>query len=160
LKRAVYPGSFDPPTLGHVDILRRAAGLFDEVIVAVGANTAKRPMFSLEERVEMLQEIVSETPNVRVMPFDGLLVSFAIQQNACAVIRGLRAVSDFENEFQMALANRMLAPNLETVFLMTSAEVMFVSSSIVKEIASLGGDVSGLVPKAVAARLMSRQEGS
>jgi pantetheine-phosphate adenylyltransferase len=108
----------------------------------------------------MLQEIVSETPNVRVMPFDGLLVSFAIQQNACAVIRGLRAVSDFENEFQMALANRMLAPNLETVFLMTSAEVMFVSSSIVKEIASLGGDVSGLVPKAVAARLMSRQEGS
>jgi pantetheine-phosphate adenylyltransferase len=143
-----------------VDILRRAAGLFDEVIVAVGANTAKRPMFSLEERVEMLQEIVSETPNVRVMPFDGLLVSFAIQQNACAVIRGLRAVSDFENEFQMALANRMLAPNLETVFLMTSAEVMFVSSSIVKEIASLGGDVSGLVPKAVAARLMSRQEGS
>lgn len=160
MKRAVYPGSFDPPTLGHVDILRRAAGLFDEVIVAVGANTAKRPMFSLEERVEMLQEIVSETPNVRVMPFDGLLVSFAIQQNACAVIRGLRAVSDFENEFQMALANRMLAPNLETVFLMTSAEVMFVSSSIVKEIASLGGDVSGLVPKAVAARLMSRQEGS
>ncbi|RMG27165.1 MAG: pantetheine-phosphate adenylyltransferase [Armatimonadetes bacterium] len=160
MKKAVYPGSFDPPTLGHVDILRRAAGLFDEVIVAVGANTAKKPMFSLEERVAMLQEIVAELPNVQVLPFDGLLVNFATQHDASAVIRGLRAVSDFENEFQMALANRTLAPNLETVFLMTSAEVMFVSSSIVKEIASLGGDVSGLVPKNVAARLMRMREGS
>lgn len=160
MKKAVYPGSFDPPTLGHVDILRRAAGLFDEVIVAVGANTAKKPMFSLEERVAMLKEIVAELPNVQVLPFDGLLVNFATQHDASAVIRGLRAVSDFENEFQMALANRTLAPNLETVFLMTSAEVMFVSSSIVKEIASLGGDVSGLVPKNVAARLMRMREGS
>ncbi len=160
MKKAVYPGSFDPPTLGHVDILRRAAGLFDEVIVAVGANTAKKPMFSLEERVAMLKEIVAELPNVQVLPFDGLLVNFATQHDASAVIRGLRAVSDFENEFQMALTNRTLAPNLETVFLMTSAEVMFVSSSIVKEIASLGGDVSGLVPKNVAARLMRMREGS
>ncbi|GIV02987.1 MAG: phosphopantetheine adenylyltransferase [Fimbriimonadales bacterium] len=160
MKKAVYPGSFDPPTLGHVDILRRAASLFDEVVVAVGANTAKKPMFSLEERVAMLQEIVAELPNVQVLPFDGLLVNFATQHDASAVIRGLRAVSDFENEFQMALANRTLAPNLETVFLMTSAEVMFVSSSIVKEIASLGGDVSGLVPKNVAARLMRMREGS
>lgn len=160
MKKAVYPGSFDPPTLGHVDILRRAASLFDEVVVAVGANTAKKPMFSLEERVAMLKEIVAELPNVQVLPFDGLLVNFATQHDASAVIRGLRAVSDFENEFQMALANRTLAPNLETVFLMTSAEVMFVSSSIVKEIASLGGDVSGLVPKNVAARLMRMREGS
>lgn len=150
---AIYPGTFDPPTLGHVDIIRRAAGLFDQVIIAVGANPAKQPLFALDERVAMLREIAAEFTNVEVAPFSGLLVDFARERRAAVVVRGLRAVSDFENEFQMALANRTLAPDVETVFLMTSADVMFVSSSIVKEIARLGGDVLKLVPEPVARRL-------
>ncbi|MEW5882782.1 MAG: pantetheine-phosphate adenylyltransferase [Armatimonadota bacterium] len=153
---AVYPGTFDPPTLGHVDIIRRAAGLFDRVIIAVGANPTKRPLFGLEDRLAMLEEIAAEFENVDVEPFSGLLVEFAREKRASVVIRGLRAVSDFENEFQMALANRTLAPDVETIFLMTSADVMFVSSSIVKEIARLGGDVRKLVPEPVARRLQQR----
>lgn len=150
---AVYPGSFDPPTLGHVDIIRRAAGLFEKVVIAVGANPTKQPLFELNDRLAMLREITEHLENVAVEPFSGLLVDFARAKGASVVIRGLRAVSDFENEFQMALANRMLAPDVETVFLMTSADVMFVSSSIVKEIARLGGDVRKLVPEPVARRL-------
>lgn len=150
---AVYPGTFDPPTLGHVDIIRRAAGLFQQVIIAVGANPTKRPLFDLADREAMLQEIAAEFRNVDVEVFSGLLVDFAREKHASVVIRGLRAISDFENEFQMALANRTLAPDVETIFLMTSADVMFVSSSIVKEIARLGGDVSKLVPEPVARRL-------
>lgn len=150
---AIYPGTFDPPTLGHVDIIRRAAGLFDQVVIAVGANPTKQPLFALDERLAMLREIAAEFANVEVAPFSGLLVDFARERRAAVVVRGLRAVSDFENEFQMALANRTLAPDVETVFLMTSADVMFVSSSIVKEIARLGGDVRKLVPEPVARRL-------
>lgn len=150
---AIYPGTFDPPTLGHVDIIRRAAGLFDQVIIAVGANPTKQPLFPVDERLAMLREIAAEFDNVDVEPFSGLLVEFARQKQASVVIRGLRAMSDFENEFQMALANRTLAPDVETVFLMTSADVMFVSSSIVKEIARLGGDVRRLVPEPVSRRL-------
>lgn len=150
---AVYPGSFDPPTLGHVDIIRRAAGLFEKVVIAVGANPTKQPLFELNDRLAMLREITEHLENVEVEPFSGLLVDFARTKGASVVIRGLRAVSDFENEFQMALANRMLEPDVETVFLMTSADVMFVSSSIVKEIARLGGDVRKLVPEPVARRL-------
>jgi pantetheine-phosphate adenylyltransferase len=153
---AIYPGTFDPPTLGHVDIIRRAAGLFDQVIIAVGANPTKQPLFALDERLAMLREIAAEFANVDVEPFSGLLVEFAREKRASVVIRGLRAMSDFENEFQMALANRTLAPDVETVFLMTSADVMFVSSSIVKEIARLGGDVRKLVPEPVARRLSQR----
>jgi pantetheine-phosphate adenylyltransferase len=146
---AVYPGSFDPPTSGHVDIVARASRIFDTLIVAIGLNSAKSTLFSPEERLEMLRDVSAPYPNVIVETFTGLLVEFAQKKQADALVRGLRAVSDFENEFQMALTNRKLAPDLETVFLMTSAENMFVSSSIVKEVAALGGDVRGLVPAQV-----------
>lgn len=151
---AVYPGSFDPPTSGHVDIVARASRIFDTLIVAVGLNSAKSTLFSSEERLEMLREVSAPYPNVIVETFTGLLVEFAHKKQADALVRGLRAVSDFENEFQMALTNRKLAPDLETVFLMTSAENMFVSSSIVKEVAALGGDVRGLVPAQVELKLI------
>jgi pantetheine-phosphate adenylyltransferase len=153
MRIAIYPGSFDPPTNGHVDVIRRAARLFDRLIVAIGRNSEKKAMFSDEQREAMLKEITAELPNVDVQAFDGLLVDFAKSAGANSVVRGLRALSDFDNEFQMALANRALSPELETVFLMTSAEHMFVSSSIVREVASLGGDVSGMVPFAVLSRL-------
>jgi pantetheine-phosphate adenylyltransferase len=154
---AVYPGSFDPATNGHLDVIGRAARLFDEVVVAVGRNAGKSPAFSPDERVAMLAEVCGDRwGNVRVTLFEGLLVEFAAAQGARAVIKGLRAVSDFEYEFQMALANRHLAPDLETLFLMTSAEHLYLSSSIVKEIARLGGDVSGLVPESVARRLREK----
>ena len=154
---AVYPGSFDPATNGHLDVIGRASGLFDEVIVAVGRNGGKSPLFSPEERVALLREVCDDRwRNVRVTIFDGLLVEFAKAEGARALIKGLRAVSDFEYEFQMALANRHLAPDLETLFLMTSAEHLYLSSSIVKEIARLGGDVSALVPNTVARRLLEK----
>ncbi|HET6645545.1 MAG TPA: pantetheine-phosphate adenylyltransferase [Fimbriimonadales bacterium] len=149
MSTAVYPGSFDPPTSGHVDIVARASRIFDTLIVAIGLNSAKSTLFSPEERLEMLRDVSAPYPNVIVETFTGLLVEFAQKKQADALVRGLRAVSDFENEFQMALTNRKLAPDLETVFLMTSAENMFVSSSIVKEVAALGGDVRGLVPAQV-----------
>lgn len=151
---AVYPGSFDPPTNGHVDIIVRAARLFPRLIVAVGENPQKRALFSVEERVEMLREICQELGlgNVEVEAFSGLLVDFAKRVGASVVIKGLRAVSDFEYEFQQALMNRNLE-GVETLFMPTSTEWSFLSSSIVKEVASLGGDVRGLVPGAVARRL-------
>ena len=153
MKTAIYPGSFDPPTFGHLDLIQRAAALFDNLIVAVGRNMTKGTLFSAEERAEILRAICGEYGNVEVEIFDGLLVGFARAKGATALVRGLRAMSDFENEFQMALTNRMLAAEVETVFLMTSAEHMFVSSSIVKEVAALGGEISKLVPEPVARRL-------
>lgn len=157
MRTAVYPGSFDPPTVGHVDVMRRAARLFDKLIVAVGRSAAKGNLFSVEERLEMLCELTDKLENVEVQSFSGLLVGFAAQSGATALVRGLRALSDFENEFQMALTNRRLAPEIETVFLMTSPEHMFISSSIVREVASLGGDITNLVPPLVARHLLAKQ---
>ncbi len=146
MRTAIYPGSFDPVTLGHLDIIKRAAGLFDMLIVSVMHNQNKIPMFSLEERIEMLGRTTAGLPNVEVESFGGLLADYARQKGACAVVKGLRAVSDFEYEFQMALANRKLNADLDTVFLMTSAENMYLSSSVVKDIAAHGGSVKGFVP--------------
>jgi pantetheine-phosphate adenylyltransferase len=146
---AVYPGSFDPVTSGHFDIIGRAAGMFDTVIVLVAVNSTKTPLFSAAERVDMLRAACADFANVRVDSLaDGLLVEYAVQQGARVIVKGLRAVSDFEYEFQMTLLNRRLEPGVETVFLMTSAEYSYLSSSIVKEIGRLGGNVNGLVPEA------------
>ncbi len=153
---AVYPGSFDPPTLGHLDVIERASKLFPKLIVAVGRNYSKATLFSPEERVEMLRDLSAGMANVEVESFDGLLVDFARQKEVKAIVRGLRAVSDFETEFQVSLTNRDLAPEIETVFLMTTPQHMFVSSSIVKEVASLGGDISRLVPNSVESRLLKK----
>jgi pantetheine-phosphate adenylyltransferase len=155
LRKAIYPGSFDPITNGHLDVLQRAVGLFDELVVAVARDNAKQSLFSVEERVSLIQEVV-RIPNVRVVPFDGLLVDFAARENAVALVRGLRAVSDFEFEFQLALMNRKLSPALETVFLMPREELTYISSRIVKEIARLGGNVDLFVPPSVAQALRSR----
>lgn len=147
---AVYPGTFDPITLGHEDLVRRAANLFDEVIVAVAGSTNKTTLFNLDERVALAQSIFAGYSNVRVLGFSGLLMQFVQDQHAQVVIRGLRAASDFEYEFQLAGMNRKLYPKLETLFLTPSEAYMFVSSSLVREVAKLGGDVSQFVSKAVA----------
>jgi pantetheine-phosphate adenylyltransferase len=149
-RRAIYPGSFDPVTNGHLDVIERARKLFDEVIVAVAHNDQKHPLFSLEERIDLLRATVDGAKNVEIAPMNGLLVNFAVARKATAVIRGLRAVSDFEFEFQMALMNRKLESSVETIFLMPKEEYTYLSSRIVKEIARLGGDVSGFVPPRVA----------
>ena len=148
MRKGIYPGSFDPITNGHLDVLHRAARLFDELIVAVAKDNAKSSLFSMDERVNMIEATAKEhgLRNVRVMPFEGLLVEFARKQNAHAVVRGLRAISDFEFEFQMALMNRKLDPLVETIFLTPREELTYISSRIVKEIARLGGDVSTFVP--------------
>ena len=151
--RAIYPGSFDPLTLGHIDIIHRACHLFDSLIVAVAHNEAKRPLFTADERISMIEEALQDTPNILVKKLDGLLVDFAMAEDAFVVIRGLRAVSDFEFEFQMALMNRSLQPRLETVFLTPKEEYTFLSSRIVKEVGRLGGDVTPFVPGLVAQRL-------
>lgn len=156
MRTAVYPGSFDPPTNGHLDLIGRAAGVFDRLIVAVGENPAKKALFTSEEKVDLLREVCVAYENVEVCPFSGLLVTFAKSVGATAVVRGLRAVSDFEYEFQMALTNRALDSGVETVFMATSADTMFVSSSLVKEVAALGGDVSQFVPPAVARCLAAK----
>jgi pantetheine-phosphate adenylyltransferase len=156
VKRAIYAGSFDPVTNGHLDVLSRAAQVFDEVVVAVAFNSEKRGLFTPEERVVMLKEATFAIRNVRVTQFHGLLVEFAIREEACAIVRGLRAVSDFEFEFQMALMNRRLEPALETFFLMPKEEYSYVSSRLVKEVASLGGDVSVFVPTVVAKALREK----
>ncbi len=155
MRKGVYPGSFDPITNGHLDVLARAANLFDEVIVAVAIDNQKESLFTVEERVTMLEETAREMglPNVRVVPFRGLLVEFAAAQGACAVVRGLRAVSDFEFEFQMALMNRKLDEKVETIFLTPREELTYISSRIVKEIARLGGDVQQFVPAGVSLAL-------
>ena len=164
MKIAIYPGSFDPVTLGHLDIIRRASIMFDRLIVAVMHNQNKKPAFTAEERVEFLKRTTADLPNVEVesfdgleiVGFDGLLADYAKQKNACAIVKGLRAVSDFEYEFQMALANRKLNPELDTVFLMTSAEYMYLSSSIVKDIAVHGGGVADFVPEGIMQDIVRR----
>ena len=156
MRRAIYPGSFDPVTNGHLDVIERARKLFDEVIVAVAHNDEKQPLFSLDERLDLLRQTVGEIDNVRIAEFKGLLVEFAREEKARAVIRGLRAVSDFEFEFQMALMNRKLDAAAETIFLMPKEEYTYLSSRIVKEIARLGGDVSSFVPTCVAKALATK----
>ena len=153
MRRAIYPGSFDPVTDGHLDVIERARTLFDEVIVAVAHNDEKQPFFSLEERLDLLRETAGKIDGVRIAQFKGLLVDFARAEKAGAVIRGLRAVSDFEFEFQMALMNRKLDAGVETIFLMPKEKYTYLSSRIVKEIANLGGDVSSFVPACVAKAL-------
>lgn len=142
---ALYPGTFDPITNGHIDLVQRAAKLFDKVVVAIASNSKKSPRFSLEERIELAQQVLKGCTNVSVKGFDILLVDFARQENANILIRGLRAVSDFEYEFQLASMNRNLAPDIESVFLMPADEYSFISSSLVKEVATLGGDISSFV---------------
>ena len=154
--RAIYPGSFDPVTLGHLDIIHRARQLFDSLIVAVAENEAKRALFDTDERIAMIEEAVSGDTGIAVRRLDGLLVDFAVREDAFVVIRGLRAVSDFEFEFQMALMNRALEPRLETIFLTPNEDYTFLSSRIVKEVARLGGDVTPFVPPSIAARLREK----
>ena len=153
---AVYPGTFDPITNGHLDIIGRGVRLFDEIIVALLQNADKEPLFSLPERLEIVASVVKRFPNVRVESFDGLLIDYARKRGAQAIVRGLRALSDFEYEFQMALMNRRLGPDLETVFMMPSEAYSYVSSRLVKEVVGLGGDVTGLVPQEVLDRLKAR----
>lgn len=153
---AIYPGSFDPVTNGHCDIVERALGLFDRLIIAVAINGAKTPLFSSEERVDMLREVFEFQPRVEIDSFDGLLVDYAVAMKAGTVLRGLRAVSDFEFELQLALMNRKLNKNVQTIFLMTGLRWIFISSSIVKEAARFGGDVSGMVPATVCKRLAAK----
>ena len=153
MKRAIYPGTFDPLTRGHEDIVRRAAKLFDEVVVGVAESRSKQPLFSVAERIDMAREVLSSCPNVSVFGFNSLLRDFVLAQDGHVLIRGLRAVSDFEYEFQLAGMNRTLIPNVETVFLTPSEQYMFVSATIVREIALFGGDVTKFVPPEVSARL-------
>jgi pantetheine-phosphate adenylyltransferase len=152
-KKALYPGTFDILTNGHVDLIRRAAGLFDKLVVAAASNDAKTPLFSFEERVAVLRAAVEDLPNVEVAGFDGLTTDFAREIGAGVIVRGLRFVTDFEYELQMALTNRSMAPGVETLFLAPSAEHSFVSSSLAREIASRGGDVSAFVPPPMAEAL-------
>ncbi len=153
---AVYPGSFDPITNGHVDIIQRGLRLFDRVVVGVLVNDAKAPLFSAEERVAIVEDVFAAERRVTVAAFKGLLVEFARSRGACALVRGLRAVSDFEYEFQMALMNRRLAPEIETAFLMADEHQVYTSSRLIKEVAALGGNVEGLVPPIVGARLAAK----
>jgi pantetheine-phosphate adenylyltransferase len=155
MRRAIYPGSFDPITMGHLDIIERSARLFDEVIVALLLNIEKQPMFTTEERVEMIRE-VTPWSNVRVGTFEGLLVHFAVQQQAQFVVRGIRAISDYEYELQMALMNRRLEPNVETVFLMAGEAYSYISSRLIKEVFKLGGSIKGLVPELVEGRMRDK----
>jgi pantetheine-phosphate adenylyltransferase len=155
-RTALYPGSFDPPTHGHEDLIRRSLALADRVIVAVAINSAKAPLFTVEERLALLKEVVGGDPRIEVRSFDGLLADFARSVGATTVVRGLRAVSDFEYELQMALMNRQLNPGLETVFLMPDVGLTFLSSSLVREVARYGGDVSALVHAAVNRALRAR----
>jgi pantetheine-phosphate adenylyltransferase len=153
---AIYAGSFDPITRGHEDVIRRSREFVDRLVIAVAANSAKQPLFTLAERVALMNAVVGEDPHIEVYQLDGLLVDFAREQGASLIIRGLRAVSDFEYEFQMALMNRHLSPKLETVFMVPSMETTYISSSIVREVARYGGDISGLVHPAVAAALRTK----
>ncbi len=156
MRTAICPGSFDPVTVGHIDIIKRASKLFDHVIVAVLVNLDKKPWFTIEERTDFLRKATADIDNVEIMSFSGLLADFAAQKKASAIVKGLRAVSDFEYEFQMALTNRKLDSNLETVFLTTSADNMYLSSSIVKQVGALGGDVSPFVPECIHDEILLR----
>ncbi|AGB41157.1 pantetheine-phosphate adenylyltransferase [Halobacteroides halobius DSM 5150] len=155
-KVAVYPGSFDPVTTGHLDIIRRTSNIFDEVIVAVFVNPNKNPLFTREERVEMLEEVLKDFNNVMVDDFAGLLTEYLKEQDGDVIVRGLRAVSDFESEFQMASMNKKLAPEIETLFMMTNTKYAYLSSSAVKEVASFGGCIEELVPEYVIDKLIKR----
>ena len=156
--RAIFPGSFDPVTFGHIDIIRRSASMVDELIVGVLNNNAKIPLFSVEERVRMLEKVLEDMPNVKCIPFEGLLVDFAHETGARMVIRGLRAITDFEYELQMAQTNHKLRPDVETVFLTTSLEYSYLSSTTVKEVAAFGGDISQFVPEYVADRIKEKMK--
>ena len=156
--RGIYPGSFDPVTLGHIDIIKRGSHITDELIVGVLRNNAKMPLFSVEERVKMLKEVTKDLPNVEIIPFDGLLVDFAEQIGADVVIRGLRAITDFEYELQMSQTNQRMKPDIETMFLTTSIEYSYLSSTTVREIAACGGDVSQFVPEAVEIALREKMK--
>ena len=156
--RAVYPGSFDPVTFGHLDIITRSAKLVDELIVGVLVNNAKSPLFSVEERVKILEKTVENRPNVKVIPFEGLLVEFVRKMKAQMVVRGLRAITDFEYELQMAQTNHKLEPEVETIFLTTSLDYSYLSSSTVKEVAAFGGDISQFVPHIVIERMQEKMD--
>ena len=158
MKRAIYPGSFDPITLGHLDVIERALRLFDEVIVAAAPSEGKHPLFTVTERIELIQASLPGEDRLKVKQLDGLLVDFVKAEEAQVVIRGLRAVSDFEFEFQMALMNRRLAPEVETIFLMPKEDYSYISSRIVKEVARLGGDISGVVSAPVSEALRQKME--
>ena len=159
MKLAVCPGSFDPVTNEHLDIIRRAAKLADRVLVVVMTNAIKNPLFSMDERMEMLRRVTTDLPNVEVDAFDGLLADYTRQKGADAIVKGLRATSDFEYEFQMALTNRQLGATAETVFLTTSAEMMFLSSSLVKQVATYNGDISEFVPAEVLDLVIQKMKG-
>lgn len=156
MRIAVYPGSFDPVTLGHMDIISRSSKLFDKLIVGVLVNSSKVPLFSAEERVNMIKGVVSEYPNVEVQAFDGLLVEFAKMCKATAVVRGLRAVTDFEYELQMSQTNHIIAPDIDTIFLTTNLNYAYLSSSVVKEVARYGGDISKFVAPEVRKQVMEK----
>lgn len=156
MKTAIYPGTFDPITYGHLDIIGRASALFDKVIVTVAINPKKKPMFSIDERIDLIRSVVQPHPNVECESFDGLLVNFAQEKNATVLIRGLRAISDFEYEFQMALVNRKLSEKLVTVFLMPGEKFTYLNSTIVKEVAMFGGDISAFVPPLVEAQVKEK----
>jgi pantetheine-phosphate adenylyltransferase len=153
---AIYPGSFDPITSGHLDVIGRGSRLCDSLIVSILRNEAKAPLFSVEERMKMLTEVTSRFPNVEVDCFDGLLADYALRRGARVIIRGIRAVSDYEYELQMALMNRRLQPEIETIFLLAGEQYSFISSKLVKEVISLGGNIAGLVPPTVEKRLRER----
>ena len=156
MKAAIYPGSFDPVTFGHLDIIRRAASIFDELTVSVLNNTQKTPLFSVEERVKILEEATKDLPNVKIDSFSGLLIDYAREKDVHVAIRGLRAITDFEYELQMSQTNHKLEPNVETMFLTTGIEYSYLSSTTVKEIAAFGGDLSQFVPEAVAVELRKK----
>jgi pantetheine-phosphate adenylyltransferase len=155
-KRAVYPGMFDPIHNGHVDVIQRSLQIFDELIVAVVANPSKQPLFSMKERLEMIDEATSELTNFRIVAFDGLLIDLVARERADCIVRGIRAVSDFEYEFQMALMNRKLSSSVETVFLMPHEKYTYIASRLIKEVASFGTSVAGMVPPGVEKRLIER----
>lgn len=156
MKRAIYPGSFDPVTFGHLDVIGRALRLFDEVVVAAAPSEGKHPLFSIDERIELIRASLPDEPRLKIKKLDGLLVDFVKAEGAQVVVRGVRAVSDFEFEFQMALMNRRLAPEVETIFLMPKEDYSYLSSRIVKEVARLGGDISGVVPEPVQKALRTK----
>ena len=156
MKIAIYPGSFDPVTLGHLDIIERASELFDKLIVVVMHNVSKFPIFTAEERMHLLRCVTDHLPDVEIDGYSGLLADYAGKRGACTIVKGLRAMSDFENEFSMALANRKLNPDVDTAFLMTSAEYMYLSSSMVKDIALHGGSIAGFVPPKIEKEILHR----
>lgn len=155
-RTAIYPGTFDPITNGHLSIVKRASQIFDKLVIAILNNPQKKPLFSLEERIYMIDEVLKDTPNIEIDSFGGLLVDYAVQKNSNVILRGLRALSDFEYEFQLALMNRKLNRDVQSIFLMTDYKWFYTSSTIVKEAASLGGDINGLVPDLVEQKLKEK----